>query len=85
MIALGLKQELIMDDRLLLHLYHRLFDRCKATRPPRCVYDDAITALQALTASGVWAAMLADAYNKPQINPNNMLDKKLACVGVATG
>jgi len=49
------------------------------------IYDDAITALQALIGSGVWAAMVADPYNNPQITPNNTLDRKLACVGTAQG
>jgi hypothetical protein len=45
MIALGLKPELVMDDRLLLYLYHRLFHHATAHPPRRCLYSDAIIVL----------------------------------------
>lgn len=44
------------------------------------IYNDAITALQAAVGSGVLGGMLNNPTNKPQITPNNVVDKTLACV-----
>lgn len=50
------------------------------------IYDKAINDLQGwLAGSGVWAAMIADPNNKPEITPNNTLDRRLPCVGAAIG
>lgn len=43
--ALGLKPEPIMDDQLLLYLYHRLFDPGKVRRPAGCTFSDSIVVL----------------------------------------
>jgi hypothetical protein len=43
--ALGLKPEPIMDDQLLLHVYHRLFDPGKVLRPAGCTFSDSIVVL----------------------------------------
>src|SRR5579862_5904091 len=45
MIARYLKPELIMDDQLLLSIYHRLFDNDSARYPAKCVYSDSVIAL----------------------------------------